>query len=90
MKLKTINDIISQFEGHSDGWQTRWDYSQIENMLRIQAEQFIDYASKNVEADITIIGGSDLTEKQIQTMFDENVEIYIPKGEFNKIKELIK
>ena len=53
------------------------------------AKQSIDYASENVEADYTVIGMPD-PNKSDALNFQESIEVYVPKGEFDKIKELIK
>ena len=54
--------------------------------MKEYAIQFIDYASENVEVDY-----NKLTPVFYKgNMVDDGVEVFIPKGEFNKIKKLIK
>lgn len=56
-------------------------FEEIKKAINIARQEILDYASENVEADYT-------------TVFDgidrDSIEMYIPKGEFDKIKELIK
>ena len=84
-EIKTINDIISKFEGFSDGWQTRWDYSQIENMLQEYGKHIIDYIADNIETDYTYHG-----HKAGEIDLANNLEVYVLKGQFDEIKKLIK
>jgi hypothetical protein len=80
MEIKTISDIIDEHCGHSDGFETRWSYSQVEQMLKFQAKQFIDYIADNVE----------ITEYNDSYMPSKVTKLKLPKQQFEEFKKLIK
>jgi len=85
MEIRTAQEILKEWEFY----QHTHDNSDMIKAMKEYANQFIDYASENVEADYTVIGIPD-PNKSDALNFQEGIEVYIPKGEFDKIKELIK
>lgn len=82
MEIKTASEFYAKVYSEALG-REKDSLSTIYKAMKEYAEQFIDYASENVEADYTIRDNFD-------RMTGENIEVYIPKGEFEDIKKLIK
>lgn len=85
MEIKTIEEILKT----KPTYHNMYEESDVIEMLKYQAEQFLDYASENVEVDYNIIKHN-LTIEGDTYIIPDTVEVYIKQGEFNKIKRLIK
>ena len=85
MEIKTASEIYAKV--YSEALNSEKDSLKvIYKAMKEYAEQFIDYASENVEVDY-----NKLTPVYYKgNIVDDGVEVFIPKGEFEKIKELIK
>lgn len=82
MEIKTAQEILKEWQFY----QHTHDNSDMIKAMREYATQFIDYASENVEADYEVISSNEMFKADVNGC----LEVYIPKGEFDKIKELIK
>lgn len=87
MEIKTALEILAEVMNiHPEpikddkGSISDATFKEIEKAMVEYATQFIDYASENVE----------VHSNQLSGFMKDDLEVYIPKGEFNKIKELIK
>lgn len=81
--MKTIDKIIDKH----DPWNDPFGYNkaQVKEIVIDALNQMIDYIANNVDADYTLINDEG-------EAFDpkSHIKVYVPKGQFEKIKELIK
>lgn len=95
MEIKTIEEFIKdRYDLNSEQLEKikenmskmpMIDFDNIPDLMESYAKYILDYASENVEVEINIIH-----DKQMYAVNLAGIEAYVLKGEFNKIKELIK
>ena len=95
MEIKTIEEFIKdRYDLNSEQLERikenmskmpMIDFDNIPDLMESYTKYILDYASENVEVEINIIH-----DRQMCAVNLAGVEAYVPKGEFDKIKELIK
>jgi hypothetical protein len=77
MEIKTAEEILKPYMFIGAG---KVNISDAIKCINIARKEILDYASENVEVHCNQLFG----------FMKDDLEIYVPKGEFDKIKELIK